>query len=46
MSCFACICGRMMRKLSTEDGEDGDTPVLWNVVVDALKKSGDSQVTK
>ena len=22
-----------MRKLNTEDGEDGDTSILWNVVI-------------
>jgi len=26
-----------MRKLNTEDGEDGDTPILWNAVVDTCE---------
>jgi hypothetical protein len=26
------------KKLDTEDGEDGDTPILWNAVVDAWKQ--------
>jgi len=25
------------RKLNTEDGEDGDTTILWNAVIDAWK---------
>lgn len=39
---------RGMKKLNTEDGEDGDTPVLWNVVVDTWEGviPGDSQVMK
>jgi hypothetical protein len=37
-----------MTKLNAEDGEDGDTPVLWNVVVDTWEGiiSGGSQVMK
>jgi hypothetical protein len=37
-----------MRKLYTENGEDGDTPILWNAVVDTWEgvMSGDSQVMK
>ena len=37
-----------MRKLYTEDGEDGDTPILWNVVVDTWEEVifGNSQVMR
>lgn len=36
-----------MRKLNTENGEDGNTPILWNAVVDTWGViTDDSQVTR
>lgn len=44
------LCDKVweMRKLNTENGEDSDTPILWNAVVDTWEGviSGDSQVMK
>jgi hypothetical protein len=44
------LCDKVwgMRKLYTENGEDGDTPILWNAVVDTWEGViyGDSQVMK